>query len=50
MQKKVLILYTNYGTGHYIAAKGIEEYLINSQKEHEQIEKQTNIINKTKQR
>jgi len=28
MQKNILILYTNYGTGHYIAAKGIEEYLI----------------------
>lgn len=30
MQKNILILYTNYGTGHYIAAKGIEEYLIDS--------------------
>lgn len=29
MQKNILILYTNYGTGHYIAAKGIEDYLIN---------------------
>lgn len=29
MNKNVLILYTNYGTGHYIAAKGIEEYIIN---------------------
>lgn len=27
MKKNILILYTNYGTGHYIAAKGIEEYL-----------------------
>lgn len=28
MQKNILILYTNYGTGHYTAAKGIEEYII----------------------
>ena len=27
MKKNILILYTNYGTGHYIAAKGIEDYL-----------------------
>ena len=27
MQKNILILYTNYGTGHFIAAKGIEEHL-----------------------
>ncbi len=29
MPKKVLIVYTNYGTGHFMAAKAIEEYLIN---------------------
>lgn len=28
--KNVLILYTNYGTGHYMAAKAIEEYIINN--------------------
>lgn len=28
MSKKVLIVYTNYGTGHFMAAKAIEEYLI----------------------
>lgn len=27
MNKKILILYTNYGTGHYQAAKAIEEYI-----------------------
>lgn len=29
MKKNILILYTNYGTGHYMAAKAIEEYIIN---------------------
>lgn len=27
MKKNILILYTNYGTGHYMAAKAIEEYI-----------------------
>lgn len=27
MKKNILIVYTNYGTGHFIAAKAIEEYL-----------------------
>ena len=27
MKKNILILYTNYGTGHYMAAKAIEENL-----------------------
>lgn len=26
-KKKILLLYTNYGTGHYMAAKGIEEHI-----------------------
>ena len=30
MLKNILILYTNYGTGHHIAAKGIEEYIKNN--------------------
>lgn len=29
MQKNILILFTNYGTGHYMAAKAIYEHLIN---------------------
>ena len=32
MQKNVLILYTNYGTGHYMAAKAVEEYIKNNYK------------------
>lgn len=32
MQKNILILYTNYGTGHYMAAKAIEEYIKNNYK------------------
>lgn len=27
MKKNILILYTNYGTGHYMAARAIEEYI-----------------------
>ena len=27
MKKNILILYTNYGTGHYMAAKALEEYV-----------------------
>lgn len=27
MRKNILILYTNYGTGHYMAAKAINEYI-----------------------
>lgn len=27
MEKNILILYTNYGTGHYMAAKAISEYI-----------------------
>ena len=30
MKKNILILYTNYGTGHYMAAKAIEEYIENN--------------------
>lgn len=32
MKKNILILYTNYGTGHYMAAKAIEEYIENNYK------------------
>lgn len=32
MKKNILIVYTNYGTGHYIAAKAIEEYIKNNYK------------------
>lgn len=30
MKKNILILYTNYGTGHYMAAKAIEEHIVNN--------------------
>lgn len=30
MKRNILILYTNYGTGHYMAAKAIEEYINNN--------------------
>ncbi|MDE6292822.1 MAG: hypothetical protein K2L98_03990, partial [Bacilli bacterium] len=32
-KKKALVLYTNYGTGHYKAALAIEEYLVNNYKD-----------------
>lgn len=32
MKRNILILYTNYGTGHFMAAKAIEEYIKNSYK------------------
>ena len=34
MKKNILILYTNYGTGHYMAAKAIEEYIKINYKEY----------------
>lgn len=34
MTKNVLILYTNYGTGHYMAAKAIEEYIKDNYKDY----------------
>ena len=34
MAKNVLILYTNYGTGHYMAAKAIEEYIKDNYKDY----------------
>ena len=35
MNKKILILYTNYGTGHYQAAKAINEYIKNNYPKYE---------------
>ena len=32
MKKNVLVLYTNYGTGHYMAAKAIEELIYSKYK------------------
>lgn len=32
MKKNILVLYTNYGTGHYMAAKAIEELINNKYK------------------
>ena len=32
-KKKVLVLYTNYGTGHYKAALAIKEYIMNNYKD-----------------
>lgn len=33
MKKNILVIYTSYGTGHYMAAKAIEEYILNNYSE-----------------